>query len=60
MGAGFPDVEFSDVTRNVIVEINSGDRRLAAIVIGAERQGQCAAAARLVFEGRNECPSHAT
>ena len=42
------------------IEINSGDRRLAAIVIGAERQGQCAAAARLVFEGRNERPSHAT
>ncbi len=53
-------VELSDVARNVIVEINSGDRRLAAIVIGSERQGQCATAARLVFEGRNERPPHAT
>ena len=31
-------VEFRDVTRNVIVEIHSGDRGVAAIVVGAQRE----------------------
>ena len=48
------------MTRNVIVEIDSGKRRLATVVIGAERQGQCAATPRLVLEGGDERAANAT
>ncbi len=51
--------DFGDVPRSVGVEIDSGERRLAAVVLGAERQGQRTAAACLVFEGDRERPTNA-
>ena len=53
-------VEFRHVTRHVIVEIHSGDRGVAAVVVGAQRERQCATAPRLFFEGSDQRPSNTT
>ena len=46
--------EFGDVARDVVVEVGAGERCPAVVVIGAEGEGQRAAATCFVFEAVDE------
>ena len=57
--AGVQVAEFGDVARDVVVEVGAGERCLAVVVIGAEGEGQRAAATCFVFEGGDESAADA-
>ena len=50
--------QVADMTGDVFIEIDIGERRLAPVVIGAEGERQRAAAPRLVLECGDERPAY--